>query len=171
MVLTVDQLLAQVNTKIDESDIRVPEGSRAGRYVDLRSFRFYRHQQLVDPPAEKRGVAGLYCERHLLQLVAIKTLQARWVPLPEIRKQLAHASDDELCRMASTPKAAKAASVSPSVSPSAARTTNTARVWMELRLNEGAYAMVAQDALMHSRPSDLRALGERFTSMLLAAGG
>ena len=95
-MMTVDQLLAEVNKRIEDAGMAPPEHSRAGRYVDLRTFRFYRSQGLVDSPLEMQGTAGLYGERHLWQLLAIKALQARWIPLPEIRRQLAKASDEDL---------------------------------------------------------------------------
>jgi DNA-binding transcriptional MerR regulator len=170
MILTVDQLLAQVNAKIDEAGIRVPDGSRAGRYVDLRAFRFYRTQKIVDPPTRKEGVAGVYSERHLLQLLAVKAQQAQWMPLPEIRKKLANASDEELRQMADSPHAAagRASGLPPLAAP---RTANTPRTWVEFRAGDGAYLMVDRAMLAHSRPSELRVLCERFTSMLMAAGG
>ena len=168
--MTVDELLAQVNGSIDERGISVPEGARASRYVDLRAFRYYRSQGLVDPPIEKRGVAGLYGDRHVLQLVAIKSLQSRWMPLHEIRKRLANASDDELNALAGpadTPvtRAAKGGSVTPKPPM-----TNLRRTWIELRVNDAAFLMVDQKLLSARRPSELRAIGERVTSMLVAAG-
>jgi DNA-binding transcriptional MerR regulator len=168
--MTVDELLAQVNAKIDEIGIQVPEGSRAGRYVDLRSFRFYRNQGLVNPPNEKRGVVGLYSERHVWQLVAVKAMQARWIPLPEIRRQLADASDEVLRASVVPPETASrpAGQTAEAVKP---RTPNRPRTWVELRASDEAFLMVDEAMLKHSKPSTLRALGAQFTSLLLTAGG
>ena len=59
-------------------------GSRNGRVrdiPDLRTIRYYTTVGLLDRPAEMRGRTALYGRRHLLQLVAIKQLQARGLSL------------------------------------------------------------------------------------------
>src|SRR5262249_46157634 len=58
---------------------------------------------LLDRPAEMRGRTALYGRRHLLQLVAIKRLQARGVSLMEIQQQLVGLTDAALRRLAKLP--------------------------------------------------------------------
>ena len=54
----------------------VPSG-RVRDVPDLRTIRYYTTLGLLDRPAAMRGRTALYGPRHLLQLVAIKRLQAR----------------------------------------------------------------------------------------------
>lgn len=167
MRFTVDQVLEWANERIDELDIVMPERSRARRYVDIRTFQYYRSQKLLDPPIEKVGTTGLYGERHALQLVAIKTMQTRWLPISEIRNELADVSDEKLRRM--TRDARKGPSLkSPSQSPARCN-TNRQRTWIELRVSDEVYAMVDGRVLSRATPSTLRALGEKVTAMLLDA--
>ncbi len=52
-----------------------------------RTIRFYTTEGLIDEPAGMRGHMALYGRRHLLQLVAIKRLQAEGASLQQIRRQ------------------------------------------------------------------------------------
>lgn len=166
--MMVDELLAQVNRSIDASGIQIPDGCRAAQYVDLRAFRYYRSQQLVDPPHEKRGVAGLYGDRHMWQILAIKALQAKWRPLPVIRKMLADAGVKRLQGIV-TQTGAKNASVRSLPKPK--QNTNGRKTWVEVRISKDAYVMVNDGLLSRAKPSTLRALGEQITTSLLNARG
>jgi hypothetical protein len=78
-------------------------GSRNGRVrdiPDLRTIRFYTTAGLLERPAEMRGRTAFYGRRHLLQLVAIKQLQARGLSLSQVQQQLAGATDAMLRRLA-----------------------------------------------------------------------
>lgn len=165
MNLTVDQLLAKANRRIDEMGVVMPERSRAGQYIDLRTFRYYRSQKLLDPPNDKDGTAGLYGERHMWQLVAIKAMQASWMPISEIRNKLASASDEQLTAIAHGTDAPVKRSTGQR------RTDQPTRQWVELRLGDEAFAMVSPDVLGSAKPSALRAIGERLVAQLLAEHG
>ena len=52
-----------------------------------------------------RGRTALYGRRHLLQLVAIKCLQATGIALAELQRQLLGLTDAELARVAKLPAA------------------------------------------------------------------
>jgi len=168
MKLTVDQVLKKANVQLETFGVVMPAKSRAGQYVDVRTFQYYRSQQLLDPPDEKRGVSGLYGEKHVWQLLAIKTLQARWVPLSEIRKMLADAGVAELRTLVTQDGPNRNL---PARSQPAKRSTNRQRKWIELRVSNEIYAMVDERVLSRSTPSTLRALGEKITAMLLSASG
>src|SRR3954470_23765274 len=74
-------------------------GSTSGRVRDLpdrRMVRYYATAGLVDRPSAMRGRTALYGRRHLLQLVAVKRLQAAGHPLATIQQELAGADDDTL---------------------------------------------------------------------------
>jgi DNA-binding transcriptional MerR regulator len=73
---------------------------------DRRAIRWYTTIGLVDRPVAHRGRTALYGPRHLLQLVAIKRLQARGLPLVAIQQELAGATDTQLARVANVPAAA-----------------------------------------------------------------
>jgi hypothetical protein len=76
---------------------------------------------VVDRPAAARGRTAMYGPRHLLQLVAIKRLQAQGLPLVAIQAELAGATDAQLARVAQLPEAAAppAAPVPPPRGPTA----------------------------------------------------
>jgi DNA-binding transcriptional MerR regulator len=79
------------------------DGARSGRIRDLpdaRTVRWYQTLGMVDRPAAFRGRAALYGRRHLLQLSAIKKLQASGFPLADIQRGLAGKNDAELARSA-----------------------------------------------------------------------
>ena len=67
---------------------------------DLRTIRYYTTLGLLDRPAEMRGRTALYGPRHLLQLVAIKKLQARGRSLSQIQQEMTGATDTMLRRLA-----------------------------------------------------------------------
>src|SRR5271165_1203766 len=96
---TIHQLSAEVE-RVLAVDY---EGSRNGRVrdiPDLRTIRYYTTAGLLDRPAEMRGRTALYGQRHLLQLVAIKQLQARGLSLSQVQERLAGATDAMLRRLA-----------------------------------------------------------------------
>jgi DNA-binding transcriptional MerR regulator len=79
------------------------DGQPSGRVRDLpdqRAIRWYTTIGLVDRPAAMRGRTAMYGPRHLLQLVAIKRLQARGRSLVAIQAELAGATDAQLARVA-----------------------------------------------------------------------
>jgi len=96
---TIHQLSAEVE-RVLAVDY---EGSRNGRVrdiPDLRTIRYYTTAGLLERPAEMRGRTALYGRRHLLQLVAIKKLQARGLSLTQVQERIAGATDAMLRRLA-----------------------------------------------------------------------
>lgn len=74
-----------------------------GRVRDVpgeRLIRWYTTIGLVDPPLTRRGRIAQYGRRHLLQLVAIKRLQAAGRSIAEIQAALAGATDAMLQEIA-----------------------------------------------------------------------
>jgi DNA-binding transcriptional MerR regulator len=84
-------------------DYAGPPNGRVREVPDRRTIRYYTTLGLLDRPAEMRGRTALYGRRHLLQLVAIKRLQARGLSLAELQKQLLGLPDAELERLAQLP--------------------------------------------------------------------
>lgn len=67
---------------------------------DRRTIRYYTTLGLLDGPARMRGRTALYGHRHLLQVVAIKRLQARGMALAAIQEELAGLPDAGLAALA-----------------------------------------------------------------------
>lgn len=81
-------------------------GQRSGRVAELpnsRAIRWYTTIGLVDRPAATRGRTALYNRRHLLQLVAVKRLQATGKALADVQREVVGASDTALERLAGQP--------------------------------------------------------------------
>lgn len=75
------------------------QGVRSGRVQNLpdaRAIRWYQTLGILDRPASFRGRTALYTRRHVLQLAAVKKLQAAGFPLAEIQRGLAGKTDREL---------------------------------------------------------------------------
>jgi hypothetical protein len=119
---TIDELGARVVLALS-ADYAGPPNGRVRHIPDQRTIRYYTTLGLMDRPAEMRGRTALYGRRHLLQLVAIKRLQARGLSLSTIQQQLLGLSDAALRRLARLPEKAdrangsEAASQSPPAAP------------------------------------------------------
>ena len=83
-----------------------PSG-RVRAVPDRRAIRWYTTIGLIDRPVAHRGRTALYGPRHLLQLVAVKRLQAKGLPLVAIQQELAGATDSQLARVARLPVGAR----------------------------------------------------------------
>jgi DNA-binding transcriptional MerR regulator len=81
---------------------RVGDGRVTG-VPDPRLIRWYTTIGLLDRPTIAAGRVARYGPRHLLQLVAVKRLQAQGLPLAQIQVRLAGATDDQLRRVADLP--------------------------------------------------------------------
>lgn len=96
---TLDELTDRVEQTLAEGYAGAPSG-RVRDVPDRRTIRYYTTLGLIDRPAEMRGRTALYGRRHLLQIVAIKKLQAAGRPLAEVQQALAGRTDAELTRIA-----------------------------------------------------------------------
>src|SRR5512138_3859371 len=97
MSWTLDELAARAARAL--AGVRVANGRVTG-LPDGRLIRWYATIGLVDRPLIGPGRSARYSERHLLQLVAVKRLQAQGHPLVEIQHRLAGATDATLRRIA-----------------------------------------------------------------------
>src|SRR5260370_2104713 len=77
---TIGELTDRVAAALAGNFAGVASG-RVRDVPDLRTIRYYTTLGLLDRAAEMRGRTALYGRRHLLQLVAIKPLQARGLRL------------------------------------------------------------------------------------------
>src|SRR4051812_2586994 len=92
---TIDELGAVATAALAEGYDGPPNG-RVRDLPDRRTIRYYTTLGLLDRPAELRGRTALYARRHLLQLVAIKKLQARGLSLAEVQRALVGQPDAAL---------------------------------------------------------------------------
>src|SRR5579884_4235161 len=99
---TIDELGAEVALALSV-DYEGAPNDRVREVPDRRTIRFYTTLGLIDRPAQMRGRTALYGERHLLQLVAIKRLQAKGLSLTEIQPRVVGQTDTALRRLAQLP--------------------------------------------------------------------
>jgi MerR HTH family regulatory protein len=100
---TLDDLVARVEAALAAADYPGAPNGRVRGVPDRRAIRWYTTIGLLDRPAAMRGRTALYGPRHLVQLVAIKRLQARGRSLAEIQAELVGASDAALSEIAGLP--------------------------------------------------------------------
>jgi DNA-binding transcriptional MerR regulator len=99
---TLDELAERVDGAL-AVDYAGPPSGRVRAVPDRRAIRWYTTIGLIDRPVAHRGRTALYGPRHLLQLVAVKRLQASGLPLVDIQRELAGATDTQLARVARLP--------------------------------------------------------------------
>lgn len=93
--LRLDELLDAANSLM-EAVAPVQPSDRVTETLSERTLRYYISQGLVDRPSGKEGASALYGYRHLLQLLALKRLQASYLPVKKIREIVPQSSNDEL---------------------------------------------------------------------------
>jgi DNA-binding transcriptional MerR regulator len=118
-LLTLDELCAQVALAL-AVDYDGSPNNRIRDVPDRRAIRYYTTLGLIDRPARMRGRTALYGRRHLLQLVAIKRLQANGLELREVQQRLLGLSNSKLETLARVPELPEAAA-SPEPEPSPVR--------------------------------------------------
>jgi DNA-binding transcriptional MerR regulator len=103
---TLDELAERVDLALAVDYQGQPSG-RVRAVPDRRAIRWYTTIGLIDRPVAHRGRTALYGPRHLLQLVAVKRLQAKGLPLVAIQQELAGATDSQLAGVARLPAGAR----------------------------------------------------------------
>jgi DNA-binding transcriptional MerR regulator len=81
----------------------VPPSARVSALPDRRMLRYYTTLGLLDRPLEIRGRTAYYGRRHLLQIVAVKRLQAAGATLADVQARLSGATTGDLERIADLP--------------------------------------------------------------------
>jgi DNA-binding transcriptional MerR regulator len=100
---TIEELVQRAERAL-EVDYYGQVSRRVSDVPTLRNIRYYTTLGLLDRPAEIRGRTAYYSLRHLMQLVAIKRLQAEGLSLTEIQNRLLGLSDAKLGRIAKLPE-------------------------------------------------------------------
>jgi DNA-binding transcriptional MerR regulator len=92
---TIAELADASAAALDALGIAARNGQVRDR-PDVRTIRYYGTLGLVDRPAEMTGRTALYGDRHLLQVLAVKALQARGATLADVQRTLVGAPEPEL---------------------------------------------------------------------------
>jgi DNA-binding transcriptional MerR regulator len=128
---TIDELGERVAEALGGPGYEGVPSGRVRDVPDLRTIRYYTTLGLLDRPATMRGRTALYGSRHLLQLMAIKRLQARGLSLAAVQERVVGLSDAALRRLAATEAAAMKADEEPQARASVSRGQSFWRVQPE----------------------------------------
>jgi DNA-binding transcriptional MerR regulator len=90
---SAEQLAQRVNEWCQRHSV-VPASGQAGETMTVRNIRYYRALGLLDPPSMGGGLG--FTEKHQLQLVAIRLLQAQGLPLNRIQELMFGRTVEEL---------------------------------------------------------------------------
>ncbi|MCO4770591.1 MAG: MerR family transcriptional regulator [Deltaproteobacteria bacterium] len=96
--LTLKELVQHTGQFLAQMRVTQKDG-RATARPDVRAVRYYVSLGIVDRPSGFRGNTALYSERHILQLLSAKVLQAQGLRLPEIQARLLGLEDADLARL------------------------------------------------------------------------
>ena len=88
-LLSAERLAERVNDWCEQHGVR-PASGQAGERITVRNIRYYRMLGLLDAPTAGGGQG--FGEKHLLQLTAMRLLQAQGLPLSRIQELLSHRS-------------------------------------------------------------------------------
>ena len=156
---TVEELAQEVNEWCDRHGV-APASGQAGERITERNIRYYRTLGLVDAPLAGGG-AG-YGEKHRLQLIAIRLLQAQGLPLSRVRELLLGRTVEELQRVETQGldelKAAEVTAFRPSASEAWAVTPLDGEFLLVSRRGRGVSAEVRERllAVLHPRTETRR---------------
>jgi DNA-binding transcriptional MerR regulator len=100
----IEELAEWVSRALETAPYGGQDSARVRSIPDVRTIRYYTTIGLVAKPAEMRGRTALYGRRHVLQLVAIKKLQARGLSLVEVQQSLAGMGERKLWKLAELPE-------------------------------------------------------------------
>jgi len=148
LVAEVERLLGRLDLDASAVDGRVTAAP------DVRTVRYYTSLGLLDRP-RMQGREGRYGRRHLLQLAAIKVLQAEGLSLGEVQERLYARSDRELTAlldaMVQTPRRRESRTATPVT-------------WREIVLEPGLRVLATADWAPTSRD----ALTKKFEAAIAA---
>jgi len=91
--------LAEAASRLIVELVPMQEKGSVAEVPDERIVRYYLSEGLLSPASERRGSASLYGYRQLLQLLAVKRLQADYLPIRKIRELIENRTEGELEQM------------------------------------------------------------------------
>jgi DNA-binding transcriptional MerR regulator len=99
----IDDLRTLVARALQVGSYSPAESKRIRAVPDTRTIRYYTTLGLIDRPAEMRGRTAFYEPRHVMQLVAIKRLQAANQTLSDVQARLVGITKTQLTKLADLP--------------------------------------------------------------------
>jgi hypothetical protein len=96
----IDDLRTLVARALQGGSYSPAESKRIRAVPDTRTIRYYTTLGLIDRPAEMRGRTALYEPQHVMQIVAIKRLQAANQSLSDIQSRLLGITTKQLKKLA-----------------------------------------------------------------------
>jgi DNA-binding transcriptional MerR regulator len=103
LVFAIEDLRTLVARALAAGCYAPGESKRVRAIPDTRTIRYYTTLGLIDRPAQMQGRLALYGQKHVLQVVAIKRLQALGEPLAAIQQKLVGATSRKLSQIAELP--------------------------------------------------------------------
>lgn len=97
---SLEELAAEAERSLSRLGAGGAADGRVSAFPDARTVRYYSTLGLLDRPRIE-GRQAVYGRRHLLQLVAVKALQARGLALAQVQGRLLGLTDEELEAVAS----------------------------------------------------------------------
>ena len=125
---TLEELATAAARVLSASGVEQASG-RVGDLPRARDIRYYATLGVVDRPSSFRGRTALYGRRHLLQLVALKRLQAQGLTLAEIQARLVGLPASRLEALAQVPARALPAPSGPATRPPPAHGDSRTAFW------------------------------------------
>ena len=147
---TIQELAQTVNAWCRDRALQPANGQTASE-LSARTLHYYRSVGLLDAP--ESGAGRGYGRRHLLQLKAIRILQAHGLPLSRIQQLLFARSDEELEQIAEG-----AGEIAPGIANVHSRTFNSKETWTIYPLTEQLFVVARNGALLST--SQLKAIGK-----------
>jgi DNA-binding transcriptional MerR regulator len=89
------EFAAVCNRVVSDMDLEQQRGTVTS-VPDERTIRYYLSEGLVQAPEERQGTASVFSYLNLLQIVAVKKLQAEHLPIRKIRDLVSGKSEQEL---------------------------------------------------------------------------
>jgi DNA-binding transcriptional MerR regulator len=102
-VFAIEDLRTLVARALAAGSYAPGDSKRVRAIPDTRTIRYYTTLGLIDRPAQMQGRLALYGQKHVLQVVAIKRLQAQGEQLGAIQKKLVGATSRKLSQIAELP--------------------------------------------------------------------
>lgn len=99
----IDDLRTLVAKALQVGSYSPAESKRIRAVPDTRTIRYYTTLGLIDRPAEMRGRTALYEPHHVMQIVAIKRLQAANQSLSDVQERLLGITKKQLTKLADLP--------------------------------------------------------------------
>jgi DNA-binding transcriptional MerR regulator len=147
---TIQELARTVNAWCRDRALQPANGQTATE-LSARTLHYYRSAGLLDAP--ESGAGRGYGRRHLLQLKAIRILQAHGLPLSRIQQLLFGRSDEELGQIAES-----GGEIDPGTADAHTHTFNSKESWTIYPLNEQLFVVARNGALLST--SQLEAIGK-----------